>query len=180
VIISYRQYIDKEKLFVGFVVFLGGEDAEDEEEESKENEEEEPEGADDDDFVDFAFDALVFDVIDDVEDAEAGGFAPGDAGVVSVAGHDPESFGVFFVGEDFFVGEKRVDLERLSGGRVNVAFVGDGRMASNVAGEEEARNTDVGDVASTDGFAGNFGVDEVDRFKDFVNTEAFLGGGVFL
>ena len=164
-----------------FLVFLfGGEDAEDDEEDGEEDEEEEPERADDDDFVDFRLNAFVFDVIDDVEDAEAGSFRPGDAGVVGIAGHNPEGFGVFFVGEDFFVGEKWVDLEGLGGGGVNVAFVGDGRMASNVAGEEEARNTDVGNVASADGFAGDFGVDEVDRFKDFVDAEAFLGSGVFL
>ena len=180
-ILFFRQKIDPAgSSFLFFLFLLGGEDAEDEEEEGEDDEEEEPERADDDDFVHLAFYAFVFDIVDDVEDADAGGFAPGDAGVVGVAGHDPEGFGVFFVGEDFFVGEKWVDLEGLGGGGVNVTFVGDGRMASNIAGEEEARNTDVGDVASADGFAGDFGVDEVDRFKDFVDAETFLGGGVFL
>ena len=117
-----------------FLVFLfAPEDFEDEEEEGEEDEEEEPEGADDNDFVDFRLNAFVFYIVNDVEDADGGSFVPWDGRIGGISWHDPGSFGIFFVGVDFFFGEKREDLESVRSLGVDVTFVCNGGATCNVA-----------------------------------------------
>ena len=131
--------------------FFPPEDFEDDEKDKKEG----PEGVDDDDFVDIAVYAFIFDVVDDVEDADVWGFFPGDGGIGGVSWHYPSGFRFFFIGVDFFFGEKREDLESVRSLGVNVTFVCNSGATGDVAREHKTRDIGIVNLAFSNGFSGN-------------------------
>lgn len=79
------------------------------------------------------------------------------------------NLGVFFVIVDVVAAEGWGDLEGVGSSAVDVAGVLDGGASSDVAGEEETRDFGVGNLALLDGFAGDFGKDDVGDGRSLID-----------
>ena len=153
-----------------------GDDAEDENSEDGEDDDEKPNRTDNDDFFDFVLNAFKFDYVVDAENTDRRGAIPSDAREAAGFRHDNVIIlGILFVSEEFLIAKEWEDLQSVFDGGVNVTEISDCGATGDFAREEKAWDVKRLDFALTNGFTGNFGVDDMGHFVDVPEARAAVG-----